>query len=146
MRKDKKSAKAISIPLDDLLGYQLRRASAAMLAQLIAGYNELDIKLAEASALILIEANPGLKQSDIGRILDIKSANMAPLVSFLEKQNYVERKQLDGRSQALYLSKQGKTIARKIGQCNDENEKWLLSKLSEGDKRVAIKLLKSIWH
>jgi len=145
MRKGQRACKAISNPLEDLLGYQLRRAATATLARLTGRYEELGFRLTEATTLIIIEANPGIKQSDIGRMLDIRSANMAPLVGILEKRNYVERKQLDGRSQGLYLSKEGKAMARKIRQCIDENENWLLSRLPNPDKQAALSQLKSIW-
>jgi DNA-binding MarR family transcriptional regulator len=70
---------------------------------------------------------------------------MAPLVGILEKRNYVERKQLDGRSQGLYLSNEGAAIAKKIRQCIDENENWILSRLPKPDKQAALSQLKSIW-
>jgi DNA-binding MarR family transcriptional regulator len=145
MRKRQRKSYEIANPLEDLLGYQLRRAAAATLARLTGRYEELGFRLTEASTLIIIEANPGIKQSDIGRMLDIRSANMAPLVGNLEKRNYVERKQLDGRSQGLYLSNEGAAIAKKIRQCIDENENWILSRLPKPDKQAALSQLKSIW-
>ena len=41
---------------------------------------------------MVIESNPNISQSEIGRMLEIAGANMAPLISRLEKRELVERR------------------------------------------------------
>ncbi|MBL4826211.1 MAG: MarR family transcriptional regulator [Spongiibacteraceae bacterium] len=141
----RKKPTPLSSPLDALLGYHLRRASAAMQAQLSEGYSKLGFRITEASILIMIESNPGIKQSEIGQALEIKSANMAPLVAFLDENDYVERMKLDGRSQGLHLSNKGKRMAKKLWTCIDENESWLLSHLPDVNRDAILQGLKNIW-
>jgi DNA-binding MarR family transcriptional regulator len=72
-------------PLEDLLGYQLRRASQAMLEDLVAALNDLDLRPTSVSALLLVGANPGITQSRIGQILAIERANMVPMTANLTR-------------------------------------------------------------
>lgn len=136
----------IQIPMERLLGYQLKRASQAMEAKLSASYRDLGFRLLEATVLLTIEANPGIKQSQIGAVLNIKSANMTPMVTLLENNNCVERKRLDGRSQGLFLTDHGKSMAQALWQCVDENERWLSSRLPDIDTAAVIPSLEKIWR
>ena len=68
-------------PLTNYPGYLLRRASAAAMANLAKRLKKLNLSPTEATILNVIDANPNANQSDIGRLLDIARANMAPLVS-----------------------------------------------------------------
>jgi DNA-binding MarR family transcriptional regulator len=94
-------------PLEDLLGYWLRRASTAMMADLGTSLAPADLRPTEATILILIRANPGLTQSDIGRVLGIARANMAPLMGGLLKRGFIQKSRVDGRSQSLALTELG---------------------------------------
>ncbi len=136
----------LSNPLENRLGYHLRRAASAMLAHLSEGLGDLGLRYTEASVLLMIEANPGLKQRDIGQVLGIKSANMAPLIGVLSKRNYIERKPLDGRSQGLYLSEQGKRVMVDIWQCVESNEAWLLPEVSDSERKMVMRYLQSVWE
>ncbi len=124
----------------------MRRAASAMLAHLSEGLSDLGLRYTEASVLLMIEANPGLKQRDIGQVLGIKSANMAPLIGVLSKRNYIERKPLDGRSQGLYLSEQGKRVMVDIWQCVEGNEAWLLPEASDSERKMVMRYLQSVWE
>lgn len=146
MSKSKQSVSKIHIPLDELLGYHLRRASTTVIASLSRRYEELDLKLTQASTLVMIDANPGIKQSDIGRILDIKSANMATLINSLVRKEYVIKKQLDGRSSGLYLSPKGEAITAKIWEHIQENEAWLQSRINSSDKQTVMEQLRNVWR
>lgn len=94
-------------PLEDLLGYWLRRASTAMMADLGTSLAPANLRPTEATILILIRANPGLTQSDIGRVLGIARANMAPLMGGLLKRGFIQKSRVDGRSQSLALTELG---------------------------------------
>ena len=51
-------------PLPHLLGYALRRAQIAVFADFIAAFEPLGLRPAQFSVLLLIDINPGCKQSD----------------------------------------------------------------------------------
>lgn len=94
-------------PLETLLGYQLRRASNVMMADLGSRLQAVELRPVEASILTLIDANPGCTQSDLGRSLGIQRANMVPLMVGLTKAGFVDRAPVGGRSQALRLTRTG---------------------------------------
>lgn len=113
---------ALHDPLDALLGYQLRRASSVMMADLAATLRETGLRPVEASILLVIESSPGCTQSDVGRLLAIKRANMVPLIAGLFRRDLLYRAPVDGRSQALFLSPTGETVAKAARQAINTHE------------------------
>ena len=109
-------------PLENLLGYQLRRASSVMMADLAASLRDTGLRPVEASVLLVIESSPGCTQSDVGRLLAIKRANMVPLIAGLFKRDLVYRAPVDGRSQALFLSPAGEKLAGEAHRAIDRHE------------------------
>lgn len=96
-------------PVADHLGYLLRRASLVMMADLGSSLAATELRPVEGTILMLVGANPGCTQSDIGRALGIKRANMVPLIAGLCDKGLVEKERVDGRSQALLLTGAGET-------------------------------------
>src|SRR5579862_4225745 len=101
------NATALVNPLDDYLGYQLRRAALVTISLLSDAYAELELTPTEAMVLRFAHVNPGCTQSEIGRSLGVKRTNMVPIVSGLMSRGLLERTAADGRSHALYLSARG---------------------------------------
>jgi hypothetical protein len=60
-------------PILSRLGYLLWRASWAMMADLGAALAEIGLRPVEDTIQILIDANPGCIQSDLGRMLGIRA-------------------------------------------------------------------------
>jgi DNA-binding MarR family transcriptional regulator len=96
--------------LDRLLGYQLRRASAVMMADLARELSDLDMRPAEVTTLLVIADNPQCSQSEVGEALSIKRANMVPIVSRLMERDLVARTRVDGRSHALLVTDAGQLV------------------------------------
>jgi DNA-binding MarR family transcriptional regulator len=109
-------AGGLDSPLDVLLGYRLRRASMAMMTDLIAALRPLGLSAGEASFLVLVGANPGCRQSDVGRTLEIKRANLTPLVARMKARGLVDDAPIDGRSRSLSLSPAGLSLRDKALQ------------------------------
>lgn len=97
--------------LEGRLGYQLRRASAVMMADLARELADLELRPAEVTTLLVIGENPDCSQTEVGQALAIKRANMVPIISRLMECGLVERRRLDGRSHALTLTEQGRKVA-----------------------------------
>lgn len=135
----------IGNPLGDLLGYQLRRASAVVVADLAHTLADLVLRPTEASVLLLIGANPGVTQSDIGRELAIKRANMAPIAAMLSDRGLIDRTRPDGRSQGLMLSEAGTTLAIELRRRIDEHEARFLPDLSPRDRAALTALVRRVW-
>ena len=104
----------LASPLDTLLGYRLRRASMAMMADLVSALRAFDLSVGEASLLILIGANPGCRQSDVGRALEIKRANLTPLLGRMKARGLVSDTPIDGRSLSLALTSAGITLQQEV--------------------------------
>ena len=139
------NASAPTHPLEGYLGYQLRRATAAMQADLNNRIAALNVTIVEMSTLLVIAQNPLITQSEIGRMLAIKSANMAPLTGGLVNRGLIERAPIDGRSQGLRLSSQGEALIEKLNQAVHENEGLIMARMTESERVAARKLLRSIW-
>ena len=132
-------------PLDSLLGYQLRRASAAILADLSRSLEDLSLRPTEASVILLIDRNPGITQSDLGRILAIKRANMAPIAAALSDRQLIERARTSGRSQGLQLSDAGQQLARDILARIAQHEARFLPSLPQEDRQALVDILRRVW-
>jgi DNA-binding MarR family transcriptional regulator len=104
------TADRLASPLDELLGYRLRRASMAMIGDLVATLRPFGLSVGEVSLLILVGANPGCRQSDVGRALEIKRANLTPLVGRLKTRGLVIDAPIDGRSLSLTLTDAGRAL------------------------------------
>lgn len=131
----------INDPLKDLPGYALRRVSAAIMGQLAARLSRLDLRPTEATVLLVISANPGVIQSEVGRLLGIASANMAPLVARLTDRELIVREAVDGRSQGLTLSDTGRRITQKARGIVDDLESDLLARIPAAERAVFLKVL-----
>lgn len=99
-------------PLGDALGYWLRRASSALMADLGRRLGDVELSIVEATVVVLIGANENISQSTLGRELGIKSANMAPMIARLTARGLVARGRTEGRSQGLVLTTAGKRTAK----------------------------------
>ncbi len=131
----------LSDPLINLPGYALRRISAAFMGRFAARLAGLDLRPTEASVLLVIAANSGATQSEIGRLLGIASANLAPLAARLVKRDLIIRQAVDGRSQGLTLSVAGRRIAQKVRKVIDELEADLLARVPEADRIAFLRVL-----
>lgn len=132
-------------PLKDYPGYLLRRASAVAMADLAKRLRALDLRPTEATTLLTIDANPNATLSEVGRRLEIASANMAPLVARLESRELIERKPMDGRSHALFLTQRGHGVVVQVKRIVSEHENDLLNKIPPSARNAFLKGLRAIW-
>ena len=116
------AAKTLQDPVVSRLGYLLRRASSAMMTDLGGALAEVGLRPVEGTILILVGANPGCIQIELGRMLGIKRANMVPLVSGLAARGYLEKTPVDGRSLALTLTDAGDAMRRQVEQIMNAHE------------------------
>lgn len=133
-------------PLTSLPGYLLRRASTASLAELNQKLAVLTLRHSDASLLLLIGSNPGITQSEAGRILDIQRANMVPFIARLEAQGLVRRQQVDGRSQGLSLTSMGEDVMLRARGLIEEYERQLLNKVPSDMRPFVVPILLSLWN
>jgi DNA-binding MarR family transcriptional regulator len=133
-------------PFDELLGYHLRRLSQLVMGDLAERLDSLDLRPTEASVLFVIAATPGATQSDIGRMLGIKRANMAPMIAGLEARGLVSRSAVDGRSQALRLTADGESMRARARNATRENERRSFASLSDAERTALVGQLRALWE
>ena len=131
-------------PLDELVGYHLRRASAAVGSDYFRSVEPNGMRQVLFGVLSVISANPGINQASVGRALGIAKPNMVTLVNELIGHGWVERSvdTLDRRAFVLSLTPAGETAvadalaliriheARMAGDLNAQERRTLISLLS----------------
>ena len=132
-------------PLADLLGYQLRRASQTLMAGLTRDLSALSLSVVEVSVLLVIKAHPGITQSEIGRLLDIRRANMVPLAAKLFARRLLSKDSAGGRAILLTLTTQGEEAVRAARRLIARHEARILPELSEPQRRQLAGWLATIW-
>lgn len=132
-------------PLRTLAGYALRRASAVSQAGLSDRLEGLGLKVAEASLLVVVDANKHMTPSEISRTLSIASANLTPLVARLEERALLEREPIDGRSYFISLTQTGRALAKKVKAEMQAHESELIKCIPASHRAIFLKALLVIW-
>jgi DNA-binding MarR family transcriptional regulator len=136
----------ISDPLSVMLGYQLRRTSVGVMTALADQLGPLGLNPSEASMLLLIGANQGITQSDIGRALRAQPANLQPLVHKLWQAGALERVPGRGRTIALSLSVDGQALHDQVAQVFARHEARITRHVPAEKQAAMIELLRVICH
>ncbi len=132
-------------PLQNLLGYALRRASAMTLAELNVRLEAFGVRHVDASVLLLISQNDGITLSKIGEILGIQRANMTPLVARLEERGLVIRAPIDGRSHGLSVTTTGADCVADITTTMNDHEKSLIARIPLSHREAFRSALDALW-
>lgn len=132
--------------LRDRPGYALRRAANAMMTDLARRLAEIDLRIAEASVLLLVDDRQDATASEIGRTLDIQRANMVPLLGRLEEAGLIERKPIDGKSQAVLLTAMGKNRRAEADAITSTFEDELLARIAPEHRDHLVPALGALWR
>lgn len=110
--------------LAGLIGYALRRAQMAIYQDFFASVGELGFTPQLFAALVLIERNPGLNQTRLGRIMGVNRAAAMALIDRLEHMRLVVREasKADKRSNAVSMTKLGKSRLSMLIQAVREHD------------------------
>jgi DNA-binding MarR family transcriptional regulator len=134
----------VSNPLSDLPGYALRRASQAMTADLARRLETIELRITEASVLILINDRSDLTSSEIGKVLDIQRANMVPLLGRLAAAGLIAREPIDRKSQAVVLTTAGHDMLLKVREITAAFERDLLERIPAPHRAHFLPALKAL--
>jgi DNA-binding MarR family transcriptional regulator len=133
-------------PLAELPGYALRRAANAMMSELSARLATIDMRISDASVLLLLSGGQTLTSSDIGRMLDIQRANMVPLLNRLETAGLIAREPLDRKSLAIVLSPEGSAKLKQVRKITNQFEGDLLSRIPDEHRDHFVPALNALWR
>lgn len=147
-RKSDSPATEISFGmLHDLVGYQLRLAQVALFRDFADAFSEYDVTPGLFGVLVIIESNPDLNQSDLARASHLDRSTVVFVIDKLERRGLVERRPSpnDRRSNALQLTRAGKSLLKELKRHVTEHEKRLVANLSQDEQDTLIALLKKIF-
>lgn len=132
--------------LPDLIGYQLRLAQIAIFKDFAATLGELDITPGLFGVLTIVEANPGLKQTELAKAAHLDRSTVVSVIDNLERRALVERRAAasDRRSNSLHLTADGKILLKKIKRMVAEHEQRIKSNLSDTEQATLIRLMRKI--
>jgi DNA-binding MarR family transcriptional regulator len=133
--------------LPSLLGYQLRLAQRAIFADFADSLGEHDVSPGLFGMLVVIEANPGLKQSQLARAAHLDRSSLVPALDKLEARGLVSRRasEHDRRVNGLWLTDQGGNLLRTLKQRVARHEQRLARGLSRSEREQLVALLARIF-
>ncbi len=133
--------------LPGLVGYQLRLAQIAIFRDFSEQLGEFDVTPGLFGVLVIIEANPGLKQSELARATHLDRSTVVSVIDNLERRGLVERRaaENDRRSNALHITPDGVALLKKLKRRVLEHEKRLVEQFSPEERDNLVELLKRIF-
>ena len=150
MSADSAAAKKSTINygmLPELVGYQLRMAQIALFRDFAQGPGGEEITPGLFGVLVIIEANPDLKQSELARATHLDRSTVVTIIDNLERRGWVERRAAlyDRRSTAIRLTDAGVTLLHKLKRQVSQHEKRLLDNFSAAERETFLALLKKVF-
>jgi DNA-binding MarR family transcriptional regulator len=132
--------------LDELLGYSLRRAQVAMFIAFHEATRGLDITPPRFSALVVIGANPGISQSDLGKVLGIARSGAMLVTDLFQARGLVERRRRpdDARAWGLHLTRRGERFVERLKKRVVELDLRRAKSLAPAERRTLLRLLEKL--
>jgi DNA-binding MarR family transcriptional regulator len=133
--------------LPDLIGYQLRMAQIALFRDFAQGPGAEDVTPGLFGVLVIIEANPDMKQSELARATHLDRSTVVTVIDNLERRGLVERRVAlhDRRSNAIRLTEAGGTLLKKLKRQVTAHEKRLMGNFSADERETFIRLLQKVF-
>jgi DNA-binding MarR family transcriptional regulator len=129
--------------LANLVGYVLRRAQLSVFDDFMKTFEPLDLRPAQFSALILIDANPGRSQREIAAALGIQRPNFVAMMDEFERRGLAKRhrSEVDRRSHALELTDEGRALLSRAEAIVKVHEERVTERLSAVERTELLRLL-----
>lgn len=130
-------------PLAGYVGFMLRRIQTAVYSDFIASLGQLNLRPTQYTLLEVIDANPGLRQSEAAAALGIQKANFVALAQELERRSLLRRRRstADRRSYALHLEPRGRRVLEAARDLHDAQESRLAAQLGVRERERLLTLL-----
>ena len=132
--------------LNERLGYFVRRIQVWIFQDFIRRLARIDISPAQFSVLVVISANPGLSQADLGATLGIERARLVRMLHRLEQRGLTQRlpAPADRRRHALRLTREGQKVLARAKALAAKHEAALRQKLGPDLYRQLIDMLRAL--
>ncbi|MEO8628323.1 MAG: MarR family transcriptional regulator [Betaproteobacteria bacterium] len=132
--------------MPSLLGYQMRLAQRAIFSDFADSMDELNVSPGLFGMLVIIEANPGLKQSQLAHAAHLDRSSLVPALDKLEARGLVARRgsEHDRRINGLWLTSEGSALLKRLKQRVARHEQRLVQGLSSAERTQLVALLNRI--
>jgi DNA-binding MarR family transcriptional regulator len=139
-------AKVALACLPRLLGFNLRRAHQYAWRQYVAVIGEKDIRPGLFSMMVLVGANPGIAQIELGTHLGIDKASIVALLDRLEKADLLERLRStrDRRRQGIYLTIHGSEALESLLAAVRTLERRMASRFTRAEFDLLLSFLRRL--
>jgi DNA-binding MarR family transcriptional regulator len=128
----KSSASALDYgPLNQRIGYALRRAQLAVFRDFFKVFETYDVRPAQYSLLTIVEANPGASQTQVAEALGIKKTNFVAIIDAFEKRGLISRvrSETDRRLYGLFLTEAGAAMVASLHHVAASHEQRIVDLL-----------------
>jgi DNA-binding MarR family transcriptional regulator len=132
--------------LNEHVGYFARRFQVWIFQDLIQTLASAEIRISHYSVLAIIQANPGLAQSEIAEAVGIEPARLVRVLDELERRGLIQRMRStsDRRSHALFLTAEGQKAFERIKRLGRQHEANVIARIGPAKYKSLIRLLKDI--
>jgi len=130
-------------PLQDLIGYALRRAQGVVYADLNDALARISLRPLQYTMLLMVAENPGTSQSGVCEALGMQKANCVPTMSELERRGFIIRRKSasDARSYEMHITNKGKRILQRAGEVQSTHEQRLIDRIGPEGRDQLLRLL-----
>ena len=107
---------------------------------------ELEVSPGLFGMLVIIEANPGLKQTELAHAAQLDRSSLVPALDKLEARRLVARRASaeDRRVNGLWLTSEGVALLKQLKQRVARHEQRLARGLSTDEREMLVALLQRI--
>ncbi|ENO97509.1 MarR family transcriptional regulator [Thauera phenylacetica B4P] len=129
--------------LPELIGYRLRIAQIGIFRDFCTSVDEPEITPTLFGALVLIDANPGMKQTQLADAIQLDRSSVVSVLDKLEARGLVERVRApeNRRANALHLTTEGRRILDSLIPQVRAHEERVLRNLDPAERAQLQKLL-----
>ncbi len=144
-KQSKDSAINLGI-LENIIGYQLRRAQTALFQNFARKVASKNITPGQFGLLVKIKNNPGISQTALARADGIERSTLGEIIDRFEERHLVERRKhaVDRRAYALHLTEEGVAFLDEVIPLVFENDAEMLENFTAGEEKELIRLLKML--
>lgn len=133
--------------LPDLIGYHVRLAQVAIFRDFVATLRDYEMTPTHFGTLVIINNNPGIKQTDLATAIQIDRSTVVPLIDKLESEGMVTRERLtnDRRTNALRITDDGQRLLERLIPMVRAHEQNIFKNLTKDEQNQVIRLLNKIY-
>ncbi len=133
-------------PLSDKLGFWLRLAQQTAFEAFHRAMGPLGLTPGRMGVLLLLEANPDIRQAVLAEALQVKPSNLTVLLASLEAEGLIRRAEDAGnrRANLLRLTPSGRILLKRAKAVEAEVEAELASGMAEAERAALLAALRRV--